>query len=36
MSESFNEETFRDVFTATQKIKPKMQPFLAKYKEQNM
>ena len=36
MAEPFNEEQFREVFTVTQKIKNKLQPFLAKYKEHNM
>jgi hypothetical protein len=36
MKDSFPLEQFRDAFEVTTKIKNKLQPFIAKYKEQNM
>jgi hypothetical protein len=36
MSEDFSLQEFRGAFEVFQKIKPKLQPFLAKFKEHNM
>lgn len=36
MSEAFPLQQFLDAFEVTTKVKNKLQPFIAKFKEQNM